>query len=127
MGFSKWFLKKTAIGGAARLMIKAYRKQKALTPNASDREIFEAIARWRYGLTGERLEPEDLDEMIHCGSLRDFVKKIVVAERWKDLRDGSHAALKASVPLDVISSIRTRLLISNIYDVIDEICDEAGL
>lgn len=109
MGFSKWLLKKGAIGGAARLMIKAYRKQKVSTPKASDREIFEAIAKWRYGITGERLEPEDLDEMIHCGSLRDFVKKIVVAERSKDLMGASYT------------------VISSVYDVIDEICDEAGI
>jgi hypothetical protein len=30
MSFGKWLMKKGAIGGATRIMIKAYRKQKKL-------------------------------------------------------------------------------------------------
>ncbi len=109
MGFMKWLMKKGAIGGAARLMIKAYRKEKKRNPNASDKEIFESIAKWRYSITGEHLSHGKLDEMIQSSSLRDFVHKIVTAERSKDMIRASDRA------------------IHDVIDVINEVCDEEGI
>ena len=105
MGFSKWMLKKGAVGGAARLFIKAYRKERESNSNASDREIFRTITKWRYDITGKHLDSVTAGTAAQSKSLREYLKYIVVAERYPD-----------SIGSEDI-----------IREVIDEICDEEGV
>jgi hypothetical protein len=105
MGFSKWLMKKGAIGGATRLMIKAYRREKESNPNTSDREIFKTITKWRYSTTGKHLDYLTLGTAKRSESLRKYLKCIVVYERLPD-----------SIGSEDI-----------IREVIDEICDEENI
>ena len=105
MGFSKWLMKKGAIGGATRLMIKAYRMQKESNPDVSDREIFRAITKWRYGITGKNLDPVTVGTAARSETLRGYLKCIVIYERLPD-----------SIGSEDI-----------IREVIDEICDEENI
>lgn len=102
MGFSKWLMKKGAIGGTTRLIIKAYSIQKESNPELSDREIFRAITKWRYDTTGKKLDNRAVGRAARYETLRDYLKFIVIYERIPDFL-GSE---------DIIR------------EVIDEICDE---
>ena len=105
MGFSKWLMKKGAIGGTTRLLIKAYHMQKESNPNASDREIFGTITKWRYGITGKHLDYLTRGTVKRSKSLREYLKYIVVCER-----------LPGSIGSEDI-----------IREVIDEICNESRI
>jgi len=105
MAFGKWLMKKGSIGGATRLMIKAYRMERESNPDASDREIFGTITKWRYGITGKHLDYLTLGTAKRSESLRKYLKCIVVYER-----------LPNSIGSEDI-----------IREVIDEICDEEGI
>ena len=109
MNFNKWLLKKGAVGGAARLFIKAYRKERRINSNLPDKEIFKSIVNWRYDLTGENIKSEELLYIIHSPTPREFVKRFIITERQQDL---------IGTPPSIIKSLK---------DVVDEICDEEGL
>jgi len=102
MGFSKWLLKKGAIGGTTRLMIKAYHMKKKSNPELSDREIFRAITKWRYDITGKKLDSMTVGIAARSETLRNYLKFIVINERIPESLNSE----------DIIR------------EVIDEICDE---
>lgn len=109
MGFSKWLMKKGAIGSATRLLIKAYRKERKANLQISDQEIFKSITKWRCSLTGEYIKTKEFEKIISCRTLRDFVRRMVIAERWRDLKGANPSLVKM------------------VKDIVDEICDEEGL
>ena len=86
-------------------MIKAYRKQKKSNPELSDREIFRAITKWRFGTTGKKLDSGAIGTAVRFETLRDYLKFIVIYER---------------IPESLGSENIMR-------EVIDEICNEEGL
>ena len=76
--------------------------EKESNPNASDREIFRTITKWRYGITGKNLDSVTVGTAARFGFFREYLKYIIVAERYPD-----------SIGSEDI-----------IREVIDEICDE---
>lgn len=116
MDFGKILMKKGAIGGAARLMIRAYRKERANDTESPDSEIFKRIAKWRYAICSQKLTRDVRIGLENCNSLREFVKFIVVAERSEDLPFYSY---------DPITQKPT--LRHAVEEVVDEICNEANI
>jgi len=114
MGFSKWLMKKGAIGGATRLLIKAYNLERVKDKESPDSKIFIKIAKWRCSITGQDFKKTAKYMTEHLGSLRDFVKFLVVYERklssftpdWKTGPDSPRGMSE---------------------EVIDEICNEENV
>lgn len=102
MKFSKWLMKKGAIGSTIRSMIKAYNIQKEANSNISDIEIFRAITKCRYNIIGNNIDPVIVGTVKQPKTLREYLKCIVIYER-----------LPGSIDAEDI-----------IKEVIDEICDE---
>jgi hypothetical protein len=102
MGVSKWLMKKGAIGGTTRSMIKAYHIQKESDPNISDSEIFRAITMRRYSIIGNNIDPVFVGTAAQPKTLREYIKCMVIYE-------------KLPYSIDSADIIR---------EVIDEICDE---
>jgi len=86
MGIQHWIAKKGPFGGAARLFIKAYFRTRDECPEATDSEIFEAVARWRFDLTGAEVSAKNFQKILHCRTPREFVTRLVMTERWNELK-----------------------------------------
>lgn len=107
-------MKKGAIGGATRLIIKAYNLERTKDKESPDSKIFVDIAKWRYSITRQEFTRKIIKEIANCSSLREFVKFLVVAERklpyfTSDWKTGPNTPRGMA------------------EEVIDEICNEKGL
>ena len=116
MDFGKSLMKKGAIGGAARLMIKAYRKERVNDTESPDSEIFKRIGKWRYSFSFQKLPRDVRIGFENCNSLREFVKFIVVAERSEDLPFYSYDPITQEPTLRHL-----------VEEIVDEICNEANI
>ena len=67
-------------------------KGKESNPELSDREIFRAITKWRYGITGKHLDHRAVGRAAQYETLRDYLKFIVIYERIPDSigSEGTH-------------------------------------
>ncbi|MFC2145542.1 hypothetical protein ACFLQQ_04340 [Actinomycetota bacterium] len=103
MGFSKWIMKKGAIGGAARLFIRAYKNERERNPDVPDIDIYKKIISWRTSITGQDwLKDEKIED---AESPREFVLLMVGSERAADV----------SMDFNLVRTIE---------EVINEVCDE---
>jgi len=106
VSFGKWLMKKGAIGGATKLMIKAYRKQKEANPNETLTESLTAITKWRKGIKGSNhLDRRILRVISRSNTLREYLKYFIVNERYPS-SEGSEYIIR---------------------EVVDEICNEEGI
>jgi hypothetical protein len=105
MDFKKWLIKKSDIGDTTRSIIKAYQEQKKGNRDISNVEIFRAITKRRYNIICNNIDPAIIGTAAQPKTLREYLKCIVIYER-----------LPGSIDSEDI-----------IREVIDEICNEAGI
>lgn len=108
MSLETWLLRHGAIGGATRLFIKAYLDAKAENPNAPDKDLFLAIAEWRFSLTGAPVKAKNFNKICQCETPKAFITRLVMTERWNVIKKSPH-----------LQSVTKK--------VIHEICEENGI
>jgi len=103
--FIKWLMKKSTIGSTTRWVIKAYERKKESDPGVSDVEIYRAITKRLYNITGNCIDPVIIGTTTRPKTLREYLKCIAIYERLPDSIDSENM----------------------MGEVIDEICDESGI